>query len=202
MPSNMPKMTCEICLGDFSLKDELGLGRPSDVIDEVLRNMIRTNPTLTSTEVDFSLKDELGLGRPSGAIDEVLRSMIRTNPTLTSTEVGFQLGIHQTAALDYIKRLDSVSKLSVCVPHGKFCPNSMGRISICSSNRDHYRRESVLDHLVIRDEKEIVYKHIFTKRRLHHPHPKLSASEEGYVVLLVSKGGLVHYEFLKENKRS
>ncbi|GFX44047.1 hypothetical protein TNCV_4118431 [Trichonephila clavipes] len=40
-------------LGDFSMKDEPRSGRPSDVSDEVICCMIRTNPTLTSTEVDF-----------------------------------------------------------------------------------------------------------------------------------------------------
>ncbi|GFT61224.1 hypothetical protein TNCV_1613781 [Trichonephila clavipes] len=41
-------------LGDFSLKDELRSGR-SYVCDEVLRNLTRTNPILTSTEVGFKL---------------------------------------------------------------------------------------------------------------------------------------------------
>ncbi|GFW28406.1 hypothetical protein TNCV_4640711 [Trichonephila clavipes] len=43
--------------------------------------------------------------------------MIKTNPMLTSTEVGFKLGIHQTIALDYIKTLNFMSKLSIWVPH-------------------------------------------------------------------------------------
>ncbi|GFX86319.1 hypothetical protein TNCV_2562011 [Trichonephila clavipes] len=40
---------------DFSLKDQLRSGSPSDVYDDVLGSMIRTNPTLTSTEVSFKL---------------------------------------------------------------------------------------------------------------------------------------------------
>ncbi|PRD22965.1 UNVERIFIED_CONTAM: hypothetical protein NCL1_47687 [Trichonephila clavipes] len=35
-----------------------------------------------------------------------------TNRLSTSTEVGFKLGIHQTTALDYIKRFGFGSKLS------------------------------------------------------------------------------------------
>ncbi|GFW80064.1 hypothetical protein TNCV_4911621 [Trichonephila clavipes] len=43
----------KFCLSGFSLKDEPRSGGSSDVSDEVLRRTIRTNPTLTSTEVDF-----------------------------------------------------------------------------------------------------------------------------------------------------
>ncbi|GFX16264.1 hypothetical protein TNCV_4705181 [Trichonephila clavipes] len=67
--------------------------------------------------VDFSLKYEPGSGRPSYASDEELRSMFRGYPTLIFTEVGFQLGIHPTTALDYVRRLGLVSKLSVWEPH-------------------------------------------------------------------------------------
>ncbi|GFW81742.1 histone-lysine N-methyltransferase SETMAR [Trichonephila clavipes] len=63
---------------------------------------------------DFSLKDEPRSRRSSNISDDVLRSVIRTNPTLTSTELVFNLGIHQTTALDYIKRFGFVSKLSGC----------------------------------------------------------------------------------------
>ncbi|GFW95434.1 histone-lysine N-methyltransferase SETMAR [Trichonephila clavipes] len=45
----------KFCLGGFSLKDEPISGRPSDVIAEMLRSMIRRNPTLTATEVRFKL---------------------------------------------------------------------------------------------------------------------------------------------------
>ncbi|GFU66435.1 hypothetical protein TNCV_3806781 [Trichonephila clavipes] len=72
----MPKMTCEILFGQF-----------------------------------FPLKDE---GRPSDVSDEMLPEMIRTNPKLTFTEMGFKLGIHQTTALNYIKRLSFMFKLSEC----------------------------------------------------------------------------------------
>ncbi|GFS79224.1 hypothetical protein TNCV_4409101 [Trichonephila clavipes] len=43
--------------------------------------------------------------------------MIGTNLTLTSTELGYKLGIHQTTALESIKRLGFVPKLSVRFPH-------------------------------------------------------------------------------------
>ncbi|PRD30198.1 UNVERIFIED_CONTAM: Histone-lysine N-methyltransferase SETMAR [Trichonephila clavipes] len=45
----------KFCLGDFSLKNEPRSLRLSDVSDEVLSKMIRTNPTLTSTEMGFRL---------------------------------------------------------------------------------------------------------------------------------------------------
>ncbi|GFV70749.1 histone-lysine N-methyltransferase SETMAR [Trichonephila clavipes] len=51
----------KFCLGDFSLRDEPRSGQPSDVSDEVLHNMIRTNPTLASTEVSFKLGIHLRL---------------------------------------------------------------------------------------------------------------------------------------------
>ncbi|GFX61082.1 histone-lysine N-methyltransferase SETMAR [Trichonephila clavipes] len=66
---------------------------------------------------DFSLKDEPRSRRSSDVSKEVLRKMISTNPTLTFTEVGFKLDILQTTALNYIKRLGFVSKLSVWVPY-------------------------------------------------------------------------------------
>ncbi|GFW53242.1 hypothetical protein TNCV_4709761 [Trichonephila clavipes] len=65
----------------------------------------------------FPLEDEPSLGRPSAFNDEVLCSMIRTNSLSTSPEVGFKFGIHQTTALNYIKRHDFVFKHSVWVPH-------------------------------------------------------------------------------------
>ncbi|GFW12002.1 histone-lysine N-methyltransferase SETMAR [Trichonephila clavipes] len=40
---------------NFSLKGELRPERLSDVTDEVLRKMIRTNTTLTFTEMSFKL---------------------------------------------------------------------------------------------------------------------------------------------------
>lgn len=97
---------------------------------------------------DFSLKDEPRSGRPSDVNDEVIRSMIRTNPTLTSVDVAFKLGIHQTTALDHIKRLGFVSKLSVWVPHELSEKNLMDRISVCSSNLARHKREPFLDRLV------------------------------------------------------
>ncbi|GFW73651.1 hypothetical protein TNCV_1541061 [Trichonephila clavipes] len=43
----------ELCPGEYSLKDEPRSGRSSEVSDEVLLSRIRTNPTLTSSEVGF-----------------------------------------------------------------------------------------------------------------------------------------------------
>ncbi|GFS39949.1 hypothetical protein NPIL_34701 [Nephila pilipes] len=89
----------------------------------------------------FSLKYEPRPGRPSDVNNEMLRSIIRTNPTLISTDVGFRLGIHQTTALDCIKMLGFVSKLSVLVPHGFSGKKLMDRISICSSSLARHKRE-------------------------------------------------------------
>ncbi|GFX53936.1 hypothetical protein TNCV_1154671 [Trichonephila clavipes] len=66
---------------------------------------------------DLSLKDESRSGRPSYVKDEVQRSMIRTNYKLTSTKMSFKLLSHHISAMDYIKRLGFMSKLSVWVPH-------------------------------------------------------------------------------------
>ncbi|GFU49450.1 histone-lysine N-methyltransferase SETMAR [Trichonephila clavipes] len=62
---------------------------------------------------NLSLKNEPISRRPLEVRDEVLRSMIRKNPPLTSTKVSFKFGIHQTSALDYIKRLGFVSYFSI-----------------------------------------------------------------------------------------
>ncbi|GFY36750.1 histone-lysine N-methyltransferase SETMAR [Trichonephila clavipes] len=62
---------------------------------------------------DLSLKDELRSERSSDVHYEVPCCMIGKDPKLISSEVGFKLGIHQTTALDHIKRLNFVSKLCV-----------------------------------------------------------------------------------------
>ncbi|GFV05058.1 hypothetical protein TNCV_222751 [Trichonephila clavipes] len=51
---------CQRCLvkfrfGNFSLKDGPRSGRPSDGRDEVVRSIIRTYPSLSSTEAGFKL---------------------------------------------------------------------------------------------------------------------------------------------------
>ncbi|GFV24877.1 histone-lysine N-methyltransferase SETMAR [Trichonephila clavipes] len=56
-------VTAQICqrwfvkfhLGDFSLKDEPRSARSSDVNDEMLLSVIKTNPTLTFIKVGFEL---------------------------------------------------------------------------------------------------------------------------------------------------
>ncbi|GFU00363.1 histone-lysine N-methyltransferase SETMAR [Trichonephila clavipes] len=85
---------------------------------------------------DFSLKDEPRPGRPSYVSDEVLRGMYDQdkNITFTSAEVGFKLGIYQITALDYIKRLSFVFKLSVWVPHQLSEEHLMDRFSTYFSN--------------------------------------------------------------------
>lgn len=98
------------------------------------------------------MKDEPRSGRQSAVNDKVLHRMIRTNH-LTSVDVAFKLGIHQTTALDHIKRLGFVSKLSVWVPHKLSEKNLMDRISIYSLNLAHHKREQFLDRLVTGDEK-------------------------------------------------
>ncbi|GFV03572.1 histone-lysine N-methyltransferase SETMAR [Trichonephila clavipes] len=142
---------------------------------------------------DFSLKHEPRLGRTSDVSDEVLCKMIRTNTTLTFTEIGFKLGIHQTTALNYNKRLDFVSKLYIWVPHELNEKYLMDRISICSNPARH-AKEPLLDHLVTVDEKWIgglkkvqavekkgyAYKGGDTTNHIK----SWRVSEEGYVVLL------------------
>lgn len=116
--------------------------------------------------------------------------MIRTNH-LTSVDVAFKLGIHQTTALDHIKRLGFVSKLSVWVPHKLSEKNLMDRISIYSLNLAHHKREQFLDRLVTGDEKWIVYKNVVRKRSYVYSGEiavyvkSRCASDEGYAVLLV-----------------
>ncbi|GFX22498.1 hypothetical protein TNCV_2784351 [Trichonephila clavipes] len=80
-------------------------------------------------------------------------SELQTNPPLTSTEVGFKLGIHQTTALYYIKKLGFMSKLSVWVQYELNEKNLLDRMLICSSNLARPKREPFLDHLVTGDEK-------------------------------------------------
>ncbi|GFT11087.1 hypothetical protein TNCV_1084431 [Trichonephila clavipes] len=46
----------KFCWNDSSLKEELRSGMPSDVSEEVLRSKIRTNPTLTYTEVSVKIR--------------------------------------------------------------------------------------------------------------------------------------------------
>ncbi|GFV65225.1 histone-lysine N-methyltransferase SETMAR [Trichonephila clavipes] len=77
---------------------------------------------------EFFLKEEPRSRRSSDIGEKVLRSMIRINSTLTSTEVGFKLGIHQNIALDYIKMLSFMPKLSVWVSHELSENNLMDRI--------------------------------------------------------------------------
>ncbi|GFS93378.1 condensin-2 complex subunit G2 [Trichonephila clavipes] len=86
--------------------------------------------------------------------------MIKTNATLNSTEVGFKFGIHQSTALDCIKRLGFVFKLSVWEPLKLRERSLMDRISMCSSNLARHKKELFLDHLVTGDKKWIVYKHV------------------------------------------
>ncbi|GFY03235.1 hypothetical protein TNCV_1171951 [Trichonephila clavipes] len=84
--------------------------------------------------------------------------MIRTIPPLISTEEGFtSLKFHQIIALNYIKRLGFVCKLSVRVPHELNERNLMDRISICSSNLARHKKEPFLENSVTTDEKWIVY---------------------------------------------
>ncbi|GFU85381.1 hypothetical protein TNCV_2386851 [Trichonephila clavipes] len=53
----MPKMACEISLvSNFSLKDEPRSRSSLDASNEVLRKMIRINPTLIFTEASFKLE--------------------------------------------------------------------------------------------------------------------------------------------------
>ncbi|PRD30684.1 UNVERIFIED_CONTAM: hypothetical protein NCL1_25674 [Trichonephila clavipes] len=83
----------------------------------------------------------LGSSRPSDVSDEGM---------------GFKFGIPQITALDYIKRLGLVPKVSVREPHEW----GMGRISLCSSNFARHKREPFLDHFGTADEKWTVHKRV------------------------------------------
>ncbi|GFT54372.1 hypothetical protein TNCV_2727091 [Trichonephila clavipes] len=74
--------------------------------------------------------------------------------------MGFKLGIHEPTALDYIKSLGFVSKLSVWKPHELSEKNVTDRIFICSSNLARHKRVAFLDHTMTGDEKWMVYKHV------------------------------------------
>ncbi|GFS51559.1 histone-lysine N-methyltransferase SETMAR [Trichonephila clavipes] len=113
---------------------------------------------------DFSLKDEPRSGRSSDISHKVLREMIRSNLILISTEVSFKLGIHQTTALGYIKRLGFLYKLSVWVLIEISESTLVDRISICSSILARHKRGSFWDHLMAGDEKWIMYRLVVRKK--------------------------------------
>ena len=92
--------------------------------------------------------------------------MIMKNPTLNSTNIAFKLRIHQTNVLKHIKKLDFVLKLFVLVPPELNEKNSMDRIAACSSNLARHKREPFLNHLVIGDEKWIMYKNMVRKKSI------------------------------------
>ncbi|GFT25955.1 hypothetical protein TNCV_2807931 [Trichonephila clavipes] len=120
----------------------------------------------------------------------VLRNMIRINPTLASTEVGFKLGIHQTTALDYIKRFGFVSEFSVWMRHKLSEKINRQYFLICSSHLACHEREPFLSHLVTGCEKWILYKHMIrkkvyaSKRETSFTHIQSWHASEGYVGLL------------------
>lgn len=121
--------------------------------------------------------------------------------------MAFKLGIHQTTALDHIKRLGFVSKLSVWVPHELSEKNLMDRISVCSSNLARHKREPFLDRLVTGDEKWIVYKNVVRKRAYVYsgetpPSMSKAGVHQKKVMLCCwwDRKGVVYYELLKENE--
>ncbi|GFY00554.1 hypothetical protein TNCV_2139511 [Trichonephila clavipes] len=76
----------------------------------------------------------------------------------------YACGIYRTTALDYIKRLGFISKLSVWILHELSEKILMDRILISSSNLSRHKRETFVDHLVTGDVKWMVYNRVVKKR--------------------------------------
>lgn len=154
-----------------------------------------------------NLEGKEGRGRNVAVDNDQLRLLVESNPQTTVRDLSVQLQVSISTISVHLDAINKVKKLNRWIPHLLTEQQKMKRFEICSMLLLRNKHEPFLNRIITCDEKWICYDN--RKRSSEwvdrdsppRPFPKPNLHPKKIMVTVWwSRGGLIHYEFLKRGE--